>query len=101
MSPTFLDDPKAKLAYDRLAFTQFREHACEISSPSDQVAGTSYEPTFIDRVRKLLSQGYKPRDAVELAIGEVELEHRNHPQVVAQARAEGEDFLRKIRRGTI
>jgi hypothetical protein len=99
--PSFLGEAEARLAYDRLAFAQFREHACEIDAFSRQIAESTNEPIFVERVRKLLGLGYKPRDAVELAIGEVELEHRNDPQIVAQARAEGEDLLRRIRAGAI
>jgi hypothetical protein len=94
-------DAQAKLAYDRLAFAKFREHACEIKSLSYQLADTSNEPTFIERVRKLLSMGYKPRDAVDLALGEVELEHPKDPEIMAKSREEGADFLRKAREGMI
>src|SRR5882757_7549226 len=89
--PTFLSDPEAKLAYDRLAGSKFREHACQ--ARPQEIEDTSTEPTFTKRVMKLLKVGYKPKDAVEIALDEVALEHRNDPQVMAQARLDAKDFL--------
>lgn len=99
--PTFLSDPEAKRAYDRLASSKFREHACEIPVPVKEVEDTSTEPTFAKRVMKLVKVGYKPKDAVEIALNEVALEHRNDPKVMDQARTEAQDFLRKVREGRI
>ena len=100
--PTFLSDPEARSAYDRLAKARFNEHACEmVPFPPEQIVNTSKEPPFIERVRKLLKVGYKPKDAVEIALHDVALEHRNDAKAMAQARAEGEDFLRKVREGRI
>lgn len=100
--PTLLSSPEAKAAYDRLASLKFREHTCE-ADPflQKQFLDTSTEPTFAVRVRKLAKLGYKPKDAVEIALNEVALEHRNDPKVMAQARAEADDFLRKARDGRI
>ena len=94
--PTLLTDPEAKTAYDRLASGKFREHACE-SYMSRLKTG---EPaSFTERIRKLVSQGFKPKDAVEILVQEVELEHNGDPKMLEQARREGEDFLRRIRVG--
>jgi len=94
--PTLLSDPDAKTAYDRLAAAKFREHACE----SYLSRLKSAEPaSFTDRIRKLVSQGFKPKDAVDILLQEVELEHHNEPEVLEQARRDGEDFLRRIRVG--
>ena len=98
--PTFLSDPEAKLAFDRLAGSKFRDHVCE-SAFHQEVEDTSTEPTFTKRVMKLLKVGYKPKDAVEIALDEVALEHRNDPQVMTQARAEAKDFLQRVREGRI
>lgn len=98
--PTFLSDPEAKLAYDRLAGSKFREHVCELPF-HQEIEDTSTEPTFTKRVMKLLKVGYKPKDAVQIALDEVALEHRNEPQVMAQARADAQDFLQRVREGRI
>jgi hypothetical protein len=100
--PTLLSDSDARSAYDRLANARFREHACEaVPLPPEQMVNTSKEPLFNDRVRKLLKVGYKPKDAVEIALQDVALEHRNDANAMSKARAEGEDFLRKVREGLI
>jgi uncharacterized protein YoaH (UPF0181 family) len=93
--PTLLSDPQAKTAYDRLAAGKFREHACE----SYLSRLKSAEQSFTERIRKLVSQGFKPKDAVEILLQEVELEHHNEPKLLEQARTEGQDFLRRIREG--
>ena len=65
--PTFLSDPEAKHAYDRLASSKFSEHICEIVVPRKEVEDTSREQTFTKRVMKLIKVGYKPKDAAEIA----------------------------------
>ena len=99
--PTFLTDPEAKLAYDRLAASKFREHVCEVPVPQKEIEDTSTEPTFTRRVMKLLRVGYKPKDAVQIALDEIALEHRNDPKAMSQARADAQDFLQKVREGRI
>ena len=96
--PTLLNDAEAKSAYDRLALGKFREHACEGHAPR---LGAVDSQSFTARIRKLVKQGFKPRDAVDLLLQEVELEYRGQPKVLEQARAEGEDFLRRVREGLI
>ena len=98
--PTFLGDADARAAYDRLAASQFRDHQCSqhilrAAPPQED------EKSFTARVRKLISQGFKPKDAVELMVQEVELEYRSQPATVAKARLEGEDFLRRMRAGML
>ena len=46
-------------------------------------------------------RGYKPKDAVALVLDEVALECHNDAKVIAQAKADGENFLLKIREGRI
>ena len=99
--PTFLSDPEAKHAYDRLAASQFNEHVCELPAARREIEDDSTEPTFTRRVMKLLKVGYKPKDAVEIALDEVALEHRNDPKVMAQARVDAQDFMQRVREGRI
>jgi hypothetical protein len=98
--PTLLEDPEARTAYDRLASAKFRDHKCADhllrSAPASDDADS-----FTARIRKLLSQGFKPKDAVDLMLQEVALECRNQPATLAKARLEGEDFLRRVRAGLI
>jgi hypothetical protein len=94
--PTLLSDPAAKTAYDRLAAGKFRDHACEAHPTRLKSAEP---PSFTARIRSLVGQGLKPKDAVEILLQEVALEYRSDAKVLAQARADGEDFLRRVREG--
>jgi hypothetical protein len=96
--PTLLNDPEAKTAYDRLATGKFRQHACSDHAPRLTPVDSR---SFTVRIRKLVLQGFKPRDAVELFLQEVSLEFRDQPKTLEQARADGEDFLRRVRAGLI
>ena len=96
--PTLLNDPEAKTAYDRLAAGKFRLHNC--ADHLVRIAATGME-SFTARIRKLVSHGFKPKDAVELMLQEVAIEYPNQPKTLAQAKAEGEDFLRRLRAGLI
>jgi hypothetical protein len=46
-------------------------------------------------------RGFKPKDAADITLQEILLEHRNDAKMMEQARAEAEDFLRRIRDGLI
>ncbi len=95
--PTLLNDPEAKTAYDRLSASKFREHNC-----SDFLIRLApANDGFTARIRKMITAGYKPKDAVELMLQEVQLEYRSQPKVVAQAQSEADDFLRRLRAGLI
>lgn len=96
--PTLLTDADARTAYDRLAAGKFREHKC--ADHLRRLAVPDHE-SFTPRIRKLVAQGFKPKDAVELFLQEVALEYRNQPKVLAQAKADGEDFLRRVKAGLI
>jgi hypothetical protein len=102
--PTLLGGEEAKAAYDRLATLKFREHTCEAetSLPAAK-AETKYaaEPTFAERARRLITRGYKPKDAVELMLQETAFEFRNDPKIMEKARADAEDFLLRVRKGLI
>ena len=96
--PTLLKDPDAKTAYDRLAMTKFRKHNCADHAIRLPSAGVE---SFTIRIRKLVSKGFKPKDAVELILQEVSIEYPGQPKVLEQAKQEGEDFLRRLRAGLI
>ncbi|PYX95561.1 MAG: hypothetical protein DMG71_08940 [Acidobacteria bacterium] len=97
--PSLLTDPEAKSAYDRLAAGKFQGHDCaQHPARTRTKSGTEL---FAERARKLVMRGYKPKDAVDLVLQEIMLEHRSEPKVVEQARADAEDFLRRIRQGLI
>lgn len=93
-SPSLLGDEEAKNAFDRLASAKFRDHSC-IDFPRQAADEPSEE--FANRVRQHITHGFKPKDAVELVLQEIMLEHRHEPKVVEQARADAEDFLRRLR----
>ena len=97
--PTLLHDPEAKTAFDRLAAAKFRDHKC--ADHLSRLGSADDADSFTPRIRKLVTQGFKPKDAVELFLQEIALEYRNQPKVLAQARADGEDFLRRVRAGLI
>lgn len=95
--PTLLSDSEAKSAYDRLAEGKFRQHLCD----DFQKVAVPGQGIFATKIRKLVAQGFKPKDAVEIMLQEVEMESRGDQQVLQQARVEGEDFLRRVRQGLL
>lgn len=95
--PTLLNDPDAKTAFDRLASGKFREHNCS----EHLVRLIPVAESFTMRIRKMVSHGFKPKDAVELFLQEVALEYRKQPAMMAQAKSEADDFLRRLRAGLI
>ena len=97
--PTLLTEAEARTAYDRLAAAKFREHKCTAHLARSPVS--TDEDNFTGRIRKLISQGFKPKDAVELFLQEVALEYRNDPRTLERAKIEGEDFLRRLKAGLI
>jgi hypothetical protein len=100
-APTILRDRNERRAYDRLAGLKFQEHVCQVVVPPVEIENTSSEPSFTKLVMKFVKVGYKPKDAVDVALDEIALEHRNDTKAMAQARAEAQDFLRKVREGLI
>jgi hypothetical protein len=95
--PTLLTDAEARTAFDRLASGKFREHVCAEHLARLEVA----EQGFTGRIRKLVAQGFKPKDAVELFLQEVALEYRGQPKALERAKLEGDDFLRRVKAGLI
>lgn len=96
--PSLLSDPEAKGAYDRLSAARFQEHDCA-KYPRRIKLASDY--SFAERARNLVSRGFKPKDAVEITLQELQLEHRNEPQKIEQARADAEEFLRRVKEGLI
>ena len=96
--PTLLAASDAKAAYDRLAEGKFRQHSCEHFRPRMQAPEAG---SYLTRLKKLVAQGFKPKDAVEILLQEVELETRGDQRVMQQARQDGEDFLRRVRQGLL
>lgn len=102
--PTLLSGEEAKGAYDRLAAAKFRQHTCETASSFSAAipeANRDANSAFTERARALIKRGYKPKVAVELALQEMEIEHGNNPKIMEKARADGEDFLQRVRKGLI
>ncbi|HWO28225.1 MAG TPA: hypothetical protein VNO32_05455 [Candidatus Acidoferrum sp.] len=97
--PTLLNDPEAKTAFDRLASAKFGDHKC--ADQLSRIGSADDADSFTPRIRKLVTQGFKPKEAVELFLQEVALEYRNQPKILAQAKADGDDFLRRVRAGLI
>jgi hypothetical protein len=98
-----LSDPEARAAYDRLAAAKFRDHKCESSNLERRGTATPDAPEVgvAERARALVRRGYKPKDAVQLVLQELELEHSGQPRYLERARHEGQEFLDKVRRGLI
>jgi hypothetical protein len=96
--PSLLTDPEAKSAYDRLASGKFQEHDCAAHEKQERPADSE---SFAERARKLVIRGFKPKDAVEIALQEIMLEHRNDPAMQKRAREDADDFLRRVKAGLI
>lgn len=97
--PTLLTDAEAKTAYDRLAASKFKGHKCE--DHLTRLASAAQQDSFTARIKKMVTQGFKPKDAVELFLQEAALEFRGQPKVLAQAKTEADDFLRRLKAGLI
>ena len=102
--PTLLGGEEAKSAYDRLAAGKFREHKCEAgASPFavEQETRQDSSALLAERARALIKRGYTPKVAVELVLHEMEFEHGSNSRLMEKARADGEDFLLRVRKGLI
>jgi hypothetical protein len=96
--PELLADPQAKDAYDRIASARFKGHDCGATPKGRKPLR---EEPNIERLRKLVMRGLKPKDAVEIMLQEVALERGKNPRAMEQARADADEFLRRIREGRI
>jgi hypothetical protein len=96
--PSLLTDQEAKSAYDRLASSKFQEHDCAAHGQPELVADSE---SFASRARKLVTRGFKPKDAVQITLQEITFENRNDPGAVRKAQGDAEDFLRRVKEGLI
>ncbi len=96
--PPLLSDREAKSAYDRLASTKFHDHDCSEYGPPQVLPDTE---GFAARARRLVTRGFKPKDAAHITLQEVLFEKRNDPVAVRKAEEEAEDFLRRVKEGLI
>ncbi len=96
--PAMLTDQEAKSAYDRLAASKFQDHDCSVhGEPAVLVDSES----FAARARKLVTRGFKPKDAAQITLQEITFENRNDPKAASKAQADAEDFLRRVKDGLI
>ena len=96
--PELLMDPQAKDAYDRIASANFKGHDCG-ATPNEPKP--IYDEANIGRLRMLVMRGIKPKNAVEIMLEEVALERGKNPKAMEKARADADEFLRRIREGRI
>jgi hypothetical protein len=96
--PAMLTDQEARSAYDRLAASKFQDHDCSVhGEPAVLVDSES----FAARARKLVTRGFKPKDAAQITLQEITFENRNDPKAASRAQADAEDFLRRVKDGLI
>ena len=96
--PTLLNDPAAKSAYDRLAAGKFGEHNC---ADYGVRMHTSEPVSFTERMRQLVSKGFKPKDAADIVVQEAQLEYKGNARMLERAASDAQDFLRRVREGLI
>ena len=96
--PSLLTDREAKSAYDRLAANKFQEHDCAQHGAPTVLTDSD---SFASRARKLVTRGFKPKDAAQITLQEIVFENRNDQTVAKKAQADAEDFLRHVKDGLI
>ena len=96
--PSLLSDPEAMKAFDRLARDKFLAHSC--ADHPAQAAPVLHE-TATERMREFFRRGYKPKDAAEIVLQEIMLEHGPGSKKTLQAAEEAREFLRRVRDGII
>jgi hypothetical protein len=95
--PSLLGDPEAKEAYDRLASAKFQRHDCVAHPPV-----ASLDPgSLISRAKGLVMRGFKPKDAAEIAAKEIMFENHDDPDIARKVQIEAQDFLRRVKEGSI
>jgi hypothetical protein len=93
-----LTDQEAKSAYDRLAANKFQDHDCTMHGAPTLLADSE---SFAARARRLVTRGFKPKDAAQITLQEIIFEHRNDKAAAKKAQADSEDFLRHVKDGSI
>ncbi len=96
--PAMLTDTEAKSAYDRLAASKFQDHDCTVHG---EPAALVDSESFAARARKLVTRGFKPKDAAQITLQEITFENRNDPNAAKKAQTDAEDFLRRVKDGLI
>jgi hypothetical protein len=96
--PSLLTDQEAKSAYDRLASNKFQEHDCATHGAPTLLGGPD---SFAVRARKLVTRGFKPKDAAQITLQEIIFENRNDQEAAKKAQGDAEDFLRHVKDGLI
>jgi hypothetical protein len=77
---------------------QVQDHDCSVhGEPAVLVDSES----FAARARKLVTRGFKPKDAAQITLQEITFENRNDPKAASKAQADAEDFLRRVKDGLI
>ena len=66
-----LTDQEAKSAYDRLASSKFQDHDCAVHGEPAVLADSE---SFAARARKLVTRGFKPKDAAQITLQEITFE---------------------------
>ena len=96
--PSLLTDHEAKSAYDRLASNKFQEHDCAMHGAPTLLVDSD---SFAVRARRLVTRGFKPKDAAQITLQEIIFENRNDQAAAKKAQADAEDFLRHVKDGLI
>src|ERR1700722_3614289 len=96
--PAMLTDKDAKSAYDRPASNTFQEPDCAVHG---QPAVLAASESFAARARKLVTRGFKPKDAAQITLQEITFENRKDPGAAKKAEVDAEDFLRRVKDGLI
>jgi len=96
--PSLLTDREAKSAYDRLASSKFQDHDCAVHGAPTLLADAE---SFAARARRLVTRGFKPKDAAQITLQEIVFENRNDQAVAKKAKADADDFLRHVKDGSI
>jgi hypothetical protein len=96
--PAMLTDQEARSAYDRLAASKFQDHDCSVHGEPAVLLDSE---SFAARARKLVTRGFKPKDAAQITLQEITFENRNDPKAASKAQADAEDFLRRVKDGLI
>ncbi len=96
--PSLLTDREAKSAYDRLASSKFQDHDCAVHGAPTLLADAE---SFAARARRLVTRGFKPKDAAQITLQEIVFENRNDQAVAKKAQADADDFLRHVKDGSI
>ena len=73
-------------------------HDCSVDG---EPAALVDSESFAARARKLVTRGFKPKDAAQITLQEITFENRNDPNAAKRAQADAEDFLRRVKDGLI